>query len=171
MTCPVGTYRLLSASLIHENGGWNKMKPRFQFVFDDAGSDAATRSVLRHERSDDELLDAYSRAVVGVAETASQSVVKIDVEQRTAGGRFMRAGSGSGFIFTPDGFILTNSHVVHGTARINAALTDGGSYEATLIGEDPDTDLAVIRIHAPDLKPVTLGESASLRVGQVAVAV
>src|SRR5579862_1513430 len=147
------------------------MKPRFEFVYDDAGSDAAPRSASTRERTDGELLDSYSRAVVGVAETVSQSVVKIDVEQRVNGGRSVRAGSGSGFIFTPDGFILTNSHVVHGAARINAALTDGGSYDATLIGEDPDTDLAVIRIHAPDLKPVTLGESVSLRVGQVAVAV
>src|SRR6266404_2072866 len=102
MTCRNGTYRLLSASLIHENGGWNKMKPRFQLIYDDTGSGAAPRSISEGEHTDDELLDAYSRAVVGVAEAVSQSVVKIDVEQHAAGGRSVRAGSGSGFIFTPD---------------------------------------------------------------------
>ena len=147
------------------------MKPRFQYVFDEAPTAVERRSASRTESSDDELLDAYSRAVATTAERVSPSVVKIDVQQRVAGGRFARAGSGSGFIFTPDGFILTNSHGVHGAARLEATLTDGRRYDARLIGDDPDTDLAAVRIHAPDLVPVTLGESTSLRVGQVAIAV
>jgi S1-C subfamily serine protease len=125
------------------------------------------------------LLDAYSQAVVGAAEAISPSVVKIEVAQSSrsrSGEPRERQGGGSGFVFTPDGLVLTNSHVVHQSTRIDVSLPDGQRFPAHIIGDDPATDLAVIRISlpsndAPHLVAAPLGDSQRLRVGQLAIAI
>ncbi|HEV2351658.1 MAG TPA: trypsin-like peptidase domain-containing protein [Terriglobia bacterium] len=128
--------------------------------------------------SEDQILDAYSQAVTSVVERVSPSVVNIEVLKQENGqsSRDPRApheahGSGSGFIFTPDGFVLTNSHVVHQAAGLDVTLADSRRFQASLIGDDPHTDLAVIRINAANLVPAPLGDSQPIRVGQLAIAI
>jgi len=125
-------------------------------------------------QQDSVLLDAYSNAVVSAAEKVSPSVAKIEVTQKATarnGESRERHGGGSGFVFTPDGLVLTNSHVVHNASKIELSLADGRRFPAHLIGEDPATDLAVVRIDAPNLTAVQLGDSQKLRVGQLAIAI
>ena len=118
---------------------------------------------------DSELLDAYSRAVVGAVDLVGPSVARIDVS--SAGSRVRREGTGSGLVFAPDGLVLTNCHVVEEAARITVRLPGGTDTRATLVGLDPDTDLAVVRTDATGLPWRPLGDSAALRPGQVAIAI
>jgi S1-C subfamily serine protease len=107
------------------------------------------------------LLDAYSEAVVHTVESASPAVVKIDA------GR----GGGSGFVFTPDGLLLTNSHVVGQAAHVTVTLADGRSLRGDVVGDDPHTDLAVVRVDGSSLPTLPFGDSRAVRVGQIAIAI
>ncbi len=121
---------------------------------------------------DGSLLDAYSGAVIGALERVAPAVTFIEVRQAAAGGRHPKRGNGSGFLFTPDGYLLTNSHVVQGADEITVRLNDDTRFGADLVGNDPDSDLAVLRIGSPAALPyVEFGDSAALKVGQVAIAI
>ena len=128
-----------------------------QWVRDEGGESSAVAAA----NGDDQLLDAYSETVVGAVERVAPAVAHLQVEKK---------GSGSGFAFTPDGLLLTNSHVVHGAKRIRATFADGTTADADLIGDDPDTDIAVVRIAAAGVQPATLGSSRAVKVGQIAIA-
>ncbi|MBC8640877.1 trypsin-like peptidase domain-containing protein [Caballeronia sp. EK] len=152
------------------------MGSRPQFIDDLArGAQDAAPSAPLGNIDDSALLDTYSRTVIGALERVQQAVVFIAVERQVADPRGTRrnvGGTGSGFIFTPDGYLLTNSHVVHGATHIVVTLADGARFDADLVGDDPASDLAVLRIGSAEPLPhVELGDSGSLRVGQIAIAV
>ncbi len=136
------------------------MIPSFELILND--TESVSSPTVVPQTGDEPLFDAYSQAVMRGVEKVSPAVINIEAKGR---------GSGSGFFFTPDGFAITNSHVVHGAKRIEARLSDGRSFDATLIGDDPDTDTAVIQAHGPLFPNVNFGDSKKLRPGQLAVAI
>ena len=155
---PVSSHQPLGASLPEESLAEEPVRP-------------ATA-----ESAEAALLDSYSRAVTAAVERVSPSVVNVEVHQQASrrnrsGEPRERRGGGSGFVFTPDGLILTNSHVVHDATRIEVTLADGRRAPAHTIGDDPATDLAVIRIDVSGLQAVPLGDSQQLRPGQMAIAI
>ncbi len=138
------------------------MEPVPQFLLDETERGAASP---RPAPDDGPLLDAYSAAVVSAVEAVAPAVAHLEVTFNR------RRGSGSGFAFTPDGLLLTNSHVVHGARAIRATFADGASRDADLVGDDPDTDIAVIRLGGAATPAAALGSSREVRVGQLAIAI
>jgi S1-C subfamily serine protease len=146
---------------------------QIDFLFNETDVDPPRPVRGETQLDNSELLDGYSRTVVSAVARVAPAVVNINVKQRVSARRGEREvnGNGSGFVITPDGFILTNSHVVHDASAITVNLSDGREYPAKLAGDDPDTDIAVVRIDAPQLAHVRLADSENLRVGQLVIAI
>ena len=146
-----------------------------QFISDISSPQNSQSSDWPEDDQDGRLLDAYSQAVTHVVDIVSPAVVNIEVHRLRLRSDMRRplevSGNGSGFLYTPDGYILTNSHVVHNTDVIEVTLADGQHYRAELIGDDPDTDLAIIRIPGTDFTHAEFGDSNSLRAGQLVIAI
>ena len=130
---------------------------------------------ISNPNPDAAILDAYSHTVVGVSQTVSPSVVQIKVKKKAVAQPHQRKpqgfGTGSGFIISTDGYVVTNSHVIHGSTDIRVALQDGREFKGRLIGEDPATDIALLQVDAQDLRSIRFADSDSLQVGQLAVAI
>src|SRR2546426_2339449 len=154
------------------------MQRLLRLVSQDGSATEEPQPPLYEPVADEGLLDAYSRAVISAAEQVSPSVVNIEGfrqshHRHATGPRSAPEmhSNGSGFIFTPDGFILTNSHVVHDASHIDITLADGRRMPAEVVGDDPETDLAVVRIGASRLVPAQLGDAHTVRVGQLVIAI
>ena len=140
---------------------------------------SANANLGRANEQDDYLLDAYSQTVAGVARRVSSAVVHLNVQkpvpqnrrQQQSPGDGKGAGSGSGFVISTDGFVVTNSHVVNGATHIEASLPDGRSFQAHVVGDDPATDIAVVKIDGDNLSTLAFGASDRLQVGQIAIAI
>jgi S1-C subfamily serine protease len=116
-------------------------------------------------------MDAYSNIIISAVEKTKNAVVKIDVFKKGKDGKLQRAGSGSGFIFSSDGFVFTNSHVVDGAEKIMVSLLNENEIEGFLIGKDPDTDLAILKIYSEGYSVAKLGDAEQLQIGQLVIAI
>ena len=151
----------------------SKATSRMRLVVGRAAEDGVRAVRPASPGTDAELLDAYSQAVVGVVEAVGPAVVNIRVAHkrpRTQGENQRLAGAGSGFVVTPDGYLLTNHHVVHGAHELSVSFTDGSAVPGAVVGSDAATDLAVVRAQATGLPYCAFGDSARLKVGQLAIA-
>jgi S1-C subfamily serine protease len=135
------------------------------------GNSVVAEPPVEPSSGDDELLDSYSKTITRSVAKAGPAVVNIRVHGANRDRRRGPESGGSGFVIAPDGFILTNSHVVHGSSRMEVTLADGRVFDGVLIGDDPETDLAVVRINASQLVYAQFGNSKSIRVGQIAIAI
>lgn len=115
-------------------------------------------------------MDSYSETIINAVDSVKTSVVKIERLENLKG-KEAPTGTGSGFLFSSDGYLFTNSHVVHRSKKLNVSLHDGNRNQAELIGEDPDNDLAILKISANDYTPSKLGDSSNLRIGQLVIAI
>lgn len=148
------------------------MKRKPSLITDERAGPVQPSATLGHAPpGEEEALDTYSKVITNVVDSARDAVVNVEVGHAAAPGRPAARGSGSGFIIAPDGFIVSNSHVVHGASQIRVTLADGRTFPAEVIGEDPHSDLALIHVTAPALLPAELGNSQNLRVGQLVVAI
>jgi len=136
---------------------------------DDAGSPLLERDPTTEP--DAALLDAYSASVAGAVDLVAPAVAHLSVQRRSRGRGGSRSGAGSGFLITPDGYLVTNSHVAGGAAGVEVTLSDGRTAAAEVVGDDPDSDLAVLKVAASNLHWCRLGDSRNLRVGQIAIAI
>ena len=116
-------------------------------------------------------MDIISETIVGAIEKVKTSVVKIERFGHNKNGKEVVTGTGSGFLFSSDGFLFTNSHVVHKASNLRVMLYDGTTTPASIIGEDPDSDLAILKISAYDFQPAILGDSSKLTIGQLVMAI
>jgi len=161
-----GTKRLLELlSQIH------KFSPQAERQTREVNNREVNNKKEREEKNEVELLDAYSRAVTSVVERVEPSVVAINIARKDVTFQGELEGSGSGVIIAPDGFILTNNHVVENVSKVEVRLTDGRVIPAQVLGADPSTDLAVVRAMADGLPVAELGDSSELRVGQLVIAI
>lgn len=139
-------------------------------VSETAASPPSSGTPPQETLRDTDLLDAYSRAVVGVVERTGPAVVSISIGAADRSDVFEPIGAGSGFVIAPDGYVVTNCHVVQGAPRIDVTFMNGDKLKATLVGLDESTDLAVVCVNASGLPHASLGESTGLRVGQLVIA-
>ena len=158
-----------------------RLLPNLFIMFDFLTSEEVPSSTFRTAADlDGSLLDTYSRTVSGVARQVSAAVIHLKIQKpesqqnrsrQIPGGNGQNAGSGSGFVISADGFIVTNSHVVNGATHIEASLPDGRSFHARIVGDDPATDIAVVKIDGENLTATRFGDSSNLQVGQIAIAI